>query len=940
IRVLHLYLIGSILYKPHISNIYLSSYTLSNQPTMAQQRIRKKTDMGWPDAGHLWDFTLLSEPLLSSELARLSGVKSIGDSDVLSFQPCPNPEESSQDRYVINDWSLLDGAWSFRALFDGHAGHEVADYTAERLPGLINSALRALLDKTSTPSPDAVADMLKDTVSKFDESIGQALRDLFPDESVLAKMTDNQIRDVINDNGPNAAAVRRCTRGTTVLIALVDPSKSNLWVASLGDCAAVLASKKSDKWDATVLSTAHNGEAKGEAEKIITEHPNEPEVMLDDRVLGSIAVTRAVGDFAFKLPAVYTTRVFLNLEPGYNSLMKSKVNSFIHRNLTPPYMSGVPDVKHMNLKAGGATESFLILCTDGLIDLHDERLELETLLAQRWVKFLGPKIADKDNNMALALLREALGGSDAELVSRMITVEMTSRWMDDTTVIVQHVNNIIYLFWIIKTFLTSYNSTTTSSSKCLRKYLQIPSFLHASHVLLPFYQQKSRRRVASLPPISAEVFNQKVLDRRQETAIMSSTKGSSCEVCNKTYTTENAYRSHIQSKKHKENEVKAATRPKVTVDSEVPSDTVPSAPEAEIIPEEKPSAPEASTTEKEAVEADEEDDLEKTIEEKIAAARSRLSTSNCLFCPHTSQTLEDNLTHMSLVHSFFIPDAEYLVDIAGLITYLGEKIAVGNVCIHCNDKGREFRSMDAVRKHMVDKGHCKIAYDTEIDRLEVSDYYDFSSSYPDGQPPRRKKSKKAAKPKVEDEDWEEVSDEDAEVDEVVDEDASEPEDSETDDESEDDLPENQLTYGDTEYELVLPSGARIGHRTMRRYYAQSFPAVPRGSKPEDPNSGAALVRRLLADKNSALVPMKGGFGAYKAGTEVVKARNRGEAREAGRHVKEFRDQKRREDFKTKVAFIHNSQKHYRDPRKSLIMFRDLVSNNIVLLLFWRFQCYK
>ena len=46
---------------------------------------------------------------------------------------------------------------------------------------------------------------------------------------------------------------------------------------------------------------------------------------------------------------------------------------------------------------------------------------------------------------------------------------------------------------------------------------------------------------------------------------------------------------------------------------------------------------------------------------------------------------------------------------------------------------------------------------------------------------------------------------------------------------------------------------------------------------------------------------------------MVKARNRGEAREAGRHVREFRDQKRREDFKTKIGFIGNSQKHYRDP---------------------------
>jgi pre-60S factor REI1 len=148
------------------------------------------------------------------------------------------------------------------------------------------------------------------------------------------------------------------------------------------------------------------------------------------------------------------------------------------------------------------------------------------------------------------------------------------------------------------------------------------------------------------------------------------------------------------------------------------------------------------------------------------------------------------------------------------------------------------------------------------------------------------------------------------VDEIVDE-ASDS--SSEDDSDSDSLPDNDITYGDSHLELVLPSGARIGHRSMRRYYAQSFPGNFRGSKAEDPNSGAALVRRLLADKNSALVPRKGGFGAFGIGTEVVKARNRGEAREAGRHVREFRDQKRREDFKTKVGFIGNHQKHFRDP---------------------------
>ncbi|KAL5528413.1 REI1 [Sanghuangporus sanghuang] len=433
------------------------------------------------------------------------------------------------------------------------------------------------------------------------------------------------------------------------------------------------------------------------------------------------------------------------------------------------------------------------------------------------------------------------------------------------------------------------------------------------HYRSDHHRYNMKRRVANLPPVSATVFNQKVLERRQETAIMSSPKGFVCEVCNKTYTTENAYRSHINSKKHKENELKTTMRGRESPAPSTHEDAAVSVKKAE----QKKAEPKQAEQIKSALtippDATEEQ-IVQTIDEKIAAARTRLSPRDCLFCSDKFSSLEENLIHMFTVHSFFVPDADYLVDLPGLVTYLGEKIAVGNVCIYCNLKSRDFRSLEAVRKHMVDKSHCKMAYDTVKERLEYADFYDFSSSYPDYDERKNKRKEKTSsvKRKEGDEEWEDMDDDDddEEVDEVVEEEAS------SDSDDEENLPGEQLTYGDTTYELVLPSGARIGHRSMRRYYAQSFPRNSLSTlkgKDDDPNTGAALVRRLLADKNSALVPRKGGFGAYGSGTDVVKARNRGEAREAGRHVREFRDQRRREDFKTRVAFRHNYQKHYRDP---------------------------
>jgi pre-60S factor REI1 len=444
-----------------------------------------------------------------------------------------------------------------------------------------------------------------------------------------------------------------------------------------------------------------------------------------------------------------------------------------------------------------------------------------------------------------------------------------------------------------------------------------------------------KRRVAGLPPVSATLFNQKVQDRKAETAVAASGRGATCELCRcalcalflklrkltrhrKTYTTENAYRSHLASKKHRDTELQAAIRlsleasapPKPAAEPEAPTDT-----KMEVDTPSPAPAPAGATLK---VDADADSDAENdTIDAKIAASRARLAPTACLFCPVASSSIDANLAHMGSAHSFFIPDADYLVDLPGLLRYLGEKVAVGNVCVYCNGRGREFRTLAAVRKHMIDRAHTKLAYESQRDQLELADFYDFRSSYPDALT-RVKKRRNA--PRVPDAtaeaaaeaEWEDVED-DGEADEVVSASGSGPAESDDDDKDSDDdaLPENPITYGDTPYELVLASGARIGHRAMRRYYAQNLPT--RFVAEPDPNSGAARVRALLADKGGALVPTRGGFGAFGQGAQVVKARNRGEAREAGRHTREHRDQDRKRQYATRVAYKNNSQKHFRDP---------------------------
>lgn len=63
-----------------------------------------------------------------------------------------------------------------------------------------------------------------------------------------------------------------------------------------------------------------------------------------------------------------------------------------------------------------------------------------------------------------------------------------------------------------------------------------------------------------------------------------------------------------------------------------------------------------------------------------AALPGCIPVTDCLFCSHHSQSLMKNVAHMTGVHSFFIPDVEFLVDLKGLIRYLGEFGVVNAPC--------------------------------------------------------------------------------------------------------------------------------------------------------------------------------------------------------------------------------------------------------------------
>ncbi|THH08376.1 hypothetical protein EW145_g2739 [Phellinidium pouzarii] len=419
--------------------------------------IVSQTDMGWIGEGP-WTYRLLHEPYLSKEFDRQSSAQSYtigGDGEratsskaySVTIQPCPDPEQRSQDRHVVDSWEMSGGNWTFVGVFDGHAGHDTVDYTLEKLPSSIRSSLASVLSATPSPTADAISSVLSESISRFDQSLNESLLSIFAgDEESFKTMSDNEIKNLINDQergGRNASIVARCMRGTTALVALVDPRRENLWVASLGDCIAVLGAtnKAHVRTQGRVISSTHNGRISSEAQRVRREHPGEEEAVLRNRVLGAIAVTRALGDHLFKLPVIYTGRVFMNASAGFK--ISTPLEEILPRIKTPPYVSATPDVNHIVLKdAFSASQAdsttpndqrrFLIMCSDGLVDLLNNEPEPE-----RWARVVGKALSSSDgSNAASALLRHAFGGENAVEVSRLLTVEMCERWMDDTTIVV------------------------------------------------------------------------------------------------------------------------------------------------------------------------------------------------------------------------------------------------------------------------------------------------------------------------------------------------------------------------------------------------------------------------------------------------------------------------------------------------------------------------
>lgn len=313
------------------------------------------------------------------------------------------------------------------------------------------------------------------------------------------------------------------------------------------------------------------------------------------------------------------------------------------------------------------------------------------------------------------------------------------------------------------------------------------------HMKTEWHRYNLKRRVAQLPPITEDLFNSKVASVEENNP--------QAEEVDKPLTKKEKRRKAKEALLEKKNKLLSLARDRIAGRggiARIGSD-------GKLVIERKPTVNEEIKL-KQGIEKEEEeiygkdihlteDQLEDKLFKEKVKGKVDIPLDTCIFCGFKSKSLELNTIHMFKKHGLYIPEEKYLIDKSGLIQYLGEKVGFGNVCLYCAYQGK---NLESARQHMIAKGHCKIPYDTEDEKLEISKFYDFSTSYGDDA-----RSDKEMEAETEGQEFED---------------------------------ENDVAYA-SEIGLHLPNGLVAGNRAMSRIWRQNIPP----ERPLDEGQGTVMA---------------------------------------------------------------------------------------------------
>lgn len=298
--------------------------------------------------------------------------------------------------------------------------------------------------------------LLSPTSSAVDAAIKQGFVRL--DNDIVHHSVDKVLKS--NSRRVAAEMLAPALSGSCALLAFYDSQSKDLKVACAGDSRAVLGRRASNgKWSATALSEDQTGGTPSEMKRLREEHPGEPNVVRNGRILGQLEPSRSFGDAFYKWSKETQEKIkrqFFGRTP--HPLLK-----------TPPYVTAEPVITTTKVEPGKG--DFVVIATDGLWEMlsNEEVVGLvgEWIEQQRsgaangtnkswlpsWLGFeskqlpveaskeagtdgqrrpirqqqydiagAASRFTVEDNNAATHLVRNAMGGKDKDMVCALLTL--------------------------------------------------------------------------------------------------------------------------------------------------------------------------------------------------------------------------------------------------------------------------------------------------------------------------------------------------------------------------------------------------------------------------------------------------------------------------------------------------------------------------------------
>ncbi len=290
-----------------------------------------------------------------------------------------------------------------------------------------------------------------------------------------------------------------------------------------------------------------------------------------------------------------------------------------------------------------------------------------------------------------------------------------------------------------------------------------------------------------------------------------------CQLCSKSFGSQNKLNEHLSSKMHKKREQeKEKEKSEAKVITENPTN-----------------------------------EIKKVI---VTAKDNHLI---CFVCNNDeSKTVEDTLRHLKEKHDFAFPVSSCLSKPVKALKIIAKKIFVYGACLYCDSQ--RFPNPKAIQRHMIDSTHVKLNFEDIIehfykhyDKLKIGQVQGPERKAKEFQIIKRmllpkKKAEKIKEEKEEDDEWEEISDDEKEENVKTTKSKENDDDSYLSDNSDiDNIDYIKMQNG----EIMLKDGTVLGNRMYKSLYKQRIRLTPMVSKNDTHLSKvrtkAFLIRRQV-----------------------------------------------------------------------------------------------